>query len=390
MIQSRHTAARPARVIAGVAMIAATIGRRPHPAAATDFFAGKTITMSSHTAPGNSYDLYLRLLSRHYGRHIPGNPSFVVINQPGGGGLRSFNHAGVVAPQDGTFLTIVSQALLIFEATGQRGLQVSLGKFQWLGSFHQSNNVTVTWHTSKVRTLADAMEREVTVGATGSGAGSIIGPAIYNAVLGTKFKMVSGYPGGAEIDIAMQRGEVEGRGNNTWAGYKATFQTAIKEGKLNVLIQTGLRKEPDLPDVPLFLDLVRGDPQKRADRRLHVARGRDRAAVRGAARRAEGPRRAVAPRLGRDHGRSEIPRRGGEARGRDRSAQRPAGAGHRRAGAGDAEADDEPYPDRARLAGELTFGACLTSRRRDHIVGRQREKKNDRRRRKQRRRPHRL
>jgi tripartite-type tricarboxylate transporter receptor subunit TctC len=262
MIQTRRTAARPACVIAGVVMIAASMGAGMRPAAATDFFAGKTITMSSHTAPGNSYDLYLRLLSRHYGRHIPGNPSFVVINQPGGGGLRSFNHAGVVAPQDGTFLTIVSQALLIFEATGQRGLQVSLGKFQWLGSFHQSNNVTVTWHSSKVRTLADAMAREVTVGATGSGAGSIIGPAIYNAVLGTKFKMIAGYPGGAEIDIAMQRGEVEGRGNNTWAGYKATFQTAIKEGKLNVLIQTGLRKERDLPDVPLFLDLVRGDQEK--------------------------------------------------------------------------------------------------------------------------------
>jgi tripartite-type tricarboxylate transporter receptor subunit TctC len=260
MIQGRRTIP-PSYLIAG-AVVAAASGAVLQPAGATDFFAGKTITMSSHTAPGNSYDLYLRLLSRHYGRHIPGNPNFVVINQPGGGGLRSFNHAGVVAPQDGTFLTIVSQALLIFEATGQRGLQVSLGKFQWLGSFHQSNNVTVTWHTSKVRTLADAMTHEVTMGATGSGGGSAVGPAIYNAVLGTKFKMVSGYPGGAEIDLAMQRGEVEGRGNNTWAGYKATFQSAIKEGKLNVLIQTGLRKEPDLPDVPLFLDLARGDPEK--------------------------------------------------------------------------------------------------------------------------------
>jgi tripartite-type tricarboxylate transporter receptor subunit TctC len=100
------------------------------------------------------------------------------------------------------------------------------------------------------------------VGATGSGGGSTVGPAIYNAVLGTKFKIVSGYPGGAEIDLAMQRGEVEGRGNNTWAGYKATFQSAIQAGHLNVLIQTGLRKEPDLPDVPLFSDLVKGDPER--------------------------------------------------------------------------------------------------------------------------------
>jgi tripartite-type tricarboxylate transporter receptor subunit TctC len=262
MTQGRRAAIGRARWMTLAIVAAAGSGGVACPAGAADFYAGKTITLSSHTAPGNSYDLYMRLLSRHYGRHIPGNPGFVVINQPGGGGLRSYNHAGVVAPQDGTFLTIVSQGLLIFEATGQRGLQVSLGKFQWLGSFHQSNNVTVTWHTSKVRTLADAQAREVTMGATGSGAGSIIGPAIYNAVLGTKFKMVAGYRGGAEIDIAMQRGEVEGRGNNTWAGYKATFQSAVKERKLNVLIQTGLRKEPDLPEVPLFLDLVRGDTAK--------------------------------------------------------------------------------------------------------------------------------
>jgi tripartite-type tricarboxylate transporter receptor subunit TctC len=102
----------------------------------------------------------------------------------------------------------------------------------------------------------------VIVGASGAGGGSVIGPAIYNAVLGTKFKVVYGYQGGAAIDLAMQRGEVEGRGNNTWAGYKATFQSAVRDGKLNVLIQTGLRKEPELPDVPLFLDLVRGDPAR--------------------------------------------------------------------------------------------------------------------------------
>src|SRR5580704_11598545 len=234
----------------------------PHPAAAVDFYAGKTITMSTYGAPGDSYDLYLRLLSRHYGKHIAGNPRFIVINQPGGGGLVAMNHAAVLAPQDGTFLTLASQGLLIFEATGQRGLQVSLGSFKWLGSFTQSNNVTVTWYTSKAKTLADAIAHEVVVGASGSAGGSVIGPAIYNAVLGTKFKVVYGYQGGASIDLAMQRGEVDGRGNNTWAGYKATFQSAIQDHKLNVLIQTGLRKEPELPEVPLFLDLVKGDPAR--------------------------------------------------------------------------------------------------------------------------------
>jgi tripartite-type tricarboxylate transporter receptor subunit TctC len=245
----------------GVLLLAACVagGQAAH---ADVFYAGKTITMSTYGSPGDSYDLYLRLLSRHYGRHIPGNPHFVVINQPGGGGLLAMNHAAMLAPQDGTFLTLASQGLLIFEATGQRGLQTSIGNFKWLGSFTQSNNVTVTWYTSRTKTLQDAIDHEVVVGASGSGGGSVIGPAIYNAVLGTKFKIIYGYQGGAAIDLAMQRGEVEGRGNNTWAGYKATFQSAIRDGRLNVLIQTGLRKEPELPAVPLFLDLVRGDPAR--------------------------------------------------------------------------------------------------------------------------------
>jgi tripartite-type tricarboxylate transporter receptor subunit TctC len=232
------------------------------PATAQDFWAGKTITMSTHGGAGSSYDLYLRLIARHWGKYVPGNPKFVVISQLGGGGLTAVNHAGVIAPQDGTFLTIVSQGLLIFEATGEKGLQKSLNDYHWLGSFTQSNNVTVTWHSSNVKTLDDARKREVTVGATGSGAGSVIGPLIYNAVLGTKFKIISGYPGAPEIDLAMQRGEVDGRGNNTWAGYKSTLQDAIRNDHLNVLIQTGLRKEPDLPHVPLFLDLVKGDPER--------------------------------------------------------------------------------------------------------------------------------
>jgi tripartite-type tricarboxylate transporter receptor subunit TctC len=225
---------RTATIVGVLAVLA------PQPSGAADFFAGKTITISTYGAAGDSYDAYMRLLSRHYGRHIPGNPRFTPINQTGAGGLVAMNHAGLVAPQDGTFLTVASQALLIFEATGQRGLQTSIGNFKW---------------------LQDAIANEVTVGASGAAGGSMIGPAIYNAVLGTRFKIVYGYQGGVFIDLAMKRGEVEGRGNNTWAGYKATMPNEIRDGKLNVLIQTGLRKDRDLPDVPLFLDLVKGDPR---------------------------------------------------------------------------------------------------------------------------------
>lgn len=234
------------------------------PAKAQDFFAGKTISMSTHTGPGGGYDTYLRLLARHMGRHIPGKPNLVVVNQPGAGGLTALNHAGRVAPQDGTWLTLVSQGLLMHEATGAPGLQVSLKDFKWLGNLSQSNNVTATWHSSSARTVEDAKTREVVVGATGAGSISTQVPAILNALLGTRFKTIAGYEGGAQMNLAMQRGEIEGRGTNTWASYKATMPKEVKEGKLHILLQIGLRKEPDLPSVPLLVELTRGDPQKEA------------------------------------------------------------------------------------------------------------------------------
>jgi tripartite-type tricarboxylate transporter receptor subunit TctC len=234
------------------------------PAVAQDFYAGKTISMSTHSTAGAGYDTYLRLLSRHMGKHIPGKPNFVVLNQPGAGGLTAVNYAARIAPQDGTFLTLVSQGLLVVEATGGRGLQTSLGSFKWLGNLSQSNNVTVTWVTSNIRTLEDAKRREVTVGATGTGSATTLGPTLYNALLGTRFKIIQGYSGSGQVNLAMQRGELDGHGNSTWTSIRSTLGPEFRDGKLNVLIQMGLRKEADLPDVPLLSDLVTGDPRKEA------------------------------------------------------------------------------------------------------------------------------
>jgi hypothetical protein len=204
---ARSTAPDTWTVAAALLMVAAIAAE---PALGADFYAGKTITMSTYGSPGDSYDLYLRLLSRHYGKHIPVNPRFVVINQPGrqargheprrraGAAGRHLPHPRESGPPD----------IRSDRAARPAGLK-------WLGSFAQSNNVTVTWYISRTRTLQDAIDHEVVVGASGAGGGSVIGPAIYNAVLGTKFKVVYGYQGAA-IDLAMQRGEVEGRGNNTW------------------------------------------------------------------------------------------------------------------------------------------------------------------------------
>jgi tripartite-type tricarboxylate transporter receptor subunit TctC len=254
------TIARSAPALLAVALAA----MRPDAAAADDFYAGKTISLSTHSTPGAGYDTYLRLLSRHMGNHIAGHPSFVVINQPGAGGLLAVNYAAKNAPQDGTFLTLVSQGILVIEATGGKGLQVSLGKFKWLGNFSQSNNVTVTWVTSNVKTLQDAMRREVVVGATGAGSATVVGPTLYNSLLGTRFKIIQGYGGSGQINLAMERGELDGHANSTWTSLQGMLGNEFRDGKVNVLIQTGLRKEADLPNVPLLSDLVRDDPRKEA------------------------------------------------------------------------------------------------------------------------------
>jgi len=250
-------------VLNAAALAVATLAA-PHVARADDFFAGKTITLSTHSEPGGGYESYLRLLAAHMGRHIPGRPAFAIVNQPGGGGLRAVNYAANDAPQDGTFLTIVSQSVPVVEATGGPGLQTSLGAFKWIGNFTRANNVTVTWATSNVKTLQEAMAREVVMGATGAGTSSEMGPILYNSLVGTRFKIVVGYRGAEHLNEAMKRGEIDGRANSTWASIKLTLLDEFKAGKVNVLIQMGLRKEKELPDVPLLSDLVSGDPQKAA------------------------------------------------------------------------------------------------------------------------------
>jgi len=250
---------------AAVAFMALLVAGASDGARAQDHFAGKTITLSTHSEVGGGYDIYLRLLARHMGKHIPGRPSFAILNQPGDGGMLAIDYAVNSAPQDGTFLTIVAQSALVTAvARGGAGAQSPLAAFKWIGNFNRSNNVTVTWAASNVRTLQDAMAREVVVGATGAGTATELGPNLYNSLLGTRFKVKVGYGGGQEINAAMRRGEVDGRANSIWANIKSSLADEIRDGKVNVLIQMGLRKEPQLPAVPLLSDLVAGDARKAA------------------------------------------------------------------------------------------------------------------------------
>jgi tripartite-type tricarboxylate transporter receptor subunit TctC len=222
-----------------------------------DFYSGpgKQIQFIIRTTPGGGYDLLTRLLARHMGKHIPGNPTLTPVNMPGGGGIVAANYLDHVAPHDGSVLEIVSQGLISDQALGlSPQLTAHLLKFNWIANAEISNQLLAVWHTSPTKTLADAKKRVTTIGTTGAGSISVQLPAFYNNVLGTKFKLIFGYAGGAEIDLAMERGEVEGRGTNPYADYMASKPSYIRDKQIIPLIQVGLKKEPALPDVPLLLD----------------------------------------------------------------------------------------------------------------------------------------
>jgi tripartite-type tricarboxylate transporter receptor subunit TctC len=234
-----------------VALVPAAVRADP----VSDFYAGKYIHFIVRTTAGGDYDLLTRLLARFVGKYIPGHPSIIVSNMPGGGGIVAANYLAEIAPKDGTVLEIISQGLAADEALHlSPQLTADLRKFNWIANVSFSNQLLVVWHTSPTKTLADAKRRVTTIGTTGAGSASVQYPTFYNNVLGTKFKIVFGYPGGKEIDLAMQRGEVEGRGTNPYDSYMASEPTWIPDKLIIPLIQVGQTKEAALPDVPLLLD----------------------------------------------------------------------------------------------------------------------------------------
>jgi tripartite-type tricarboxylate transporter receptor subunit TctC len=220
-----------------------------------DFYKGKQIKFVVRTPTGGDYDQYTRLLARFMGKYIPGNPQLVAVNMPGGGGITAANYMAQVAPRDGTVIGIVSQGLAADQALGMSPqFKADLREFNWIANVVYSNQLLVVWKTSPTKTIDDAKKRVTTIGTTGAGSASVQYPAFYNNVLGTKFKIVFGYPGGQYIDLAMERGEVEGRGTSPYAGYMAAKPIWIPTRQIIPLIQAGLEKEPALPDVPLIVD----------------------------------------------------------------------------------------------------------------------------------------
>jgi tripartite-type tricarboxylate transporter receptor subunit TctC len=229
---------------------------------AEDFYKGKTIRLIVGFGPPSGFDVYSRLLAQYMPSHIPGRPNISVETMNGAGSVIAANYVYGVAPKDGTVVAIVDQGAPMHQLLGGSGAQFRSDDIQWLGSIAHSNGLTTTWHTSGVKTIEDAMKREVRIGGVAKSADSYVFPAILNAVLGTKFKIVLGYANGGQTFLAVERGEVAGNGASSWLGLMTSHRDWVEQKKVNILVQIGVEKEREIPDVPLLSDLVK-DPEGR-------------------------------------------------------------------------------------------------------------------------------
>ena len=224
-----------------------------------DFYRGKQITMLIATSPGGDYDLRGRMLARYMDRHIPGNPVLIPRNMPGGVGLQAANWLYNIAPRDGTVLHMIMQNMPMQQILRSQGVQFDAAKFIWIGNTTNTPNTIVSWHTTGIRTIKDLQERELIVGAPGTATPSVYFPVVMNALLGTRFKIIAGYPGGNDVNLAMERGEVGGRASVPMSSMQPDW---ITENKIHVLTQVGLTKDATLPDVPLLIELAKNEEDR--------------------------------------------------------------------------------------------------------------------------------
>jgi len=225
-----------------------------------DFYRGKTINVLIGVGAGGEYDTIARLVARHIGRHIPGHPALVPQNLVGASGLKLMNYLATLAAHDGTNIGMISEGLPSLQAVGMEGVQFDAAKFNWLGAIAPIVETIAVWHSVGVNTVEDARHREIVLGATARGSITYTFPALMNELFGTRFKFVTGYTGGTQINLAMERGEVEAR-DNTWSSWKVTRPDWVREHKISIIVQSQPRAA-DL-DAPVVDDLTK-DPEERA------------------------------------------------------------------------------------------------------------------------------
>lgn len=250
------------RYIIGASVMCAALGLTLIPSTALadpveDFYRGKRIRMVIGYTTGGGYDSYARLLARFIGKNIPGQPSLISQNMPGAGSLLATNWLANAAPRDGTVIAAINRGIPFEPLTGGQGIQFDPLKLGWIGSLGKEVNVTIAWHTSKTQTAEQLFTEGLIVGGTGSGADSAIYPAIMNKLLGAKITLIAGYPGGNDVNLALERGEIEGRPSPSWSSLRSARADWVRDRKIIPIWQLSLSKHPDLLDVPLAIDFAK-------------------------------------------------------------------------------------------------------------------------------------
>jgi hypothetical protein len=227
------------------------------------FYAGKQINFIVGATPGGGYDTQARLVARHWGRHIPGNPTIVVQNMPAAGSLAATNHIYNVAARDGTVIALVQRGMLLVKNWNPTAVRFDLARLNWIGSINSEVAVTVAWHTAPHKTARDLLDQELIVGGQ-TGVDPETTPRLFNALLGTRFKIITGYPGVTEIILAMERGELQGLGDWSWSSMKMARPDWIRDRKVTLLMQASLQPEPELAGVPSAFEFVRNETDRSA------------------------------------------------------------------------------------------------------------------------------
>jgi tripartite-type tricarboxylate transporter receptor subunit TctC len=243
------------------AILTAVIGAPAAAQTPEQFYGGKAIDLAIGYPPAGSNDTYARLLGRHLGRHVPGTPNIIPKNMPGAGSFLALGYVYNVAPKDGSVIGIGAPTAPLDEKLGTQGVRFKTAELNWIGRVDSLINIVFMWKTSPVKTVADAQKIESTLSGTGAGSTVSIFPTVMNNVLGTKFKLIMGYRGSNEAQLAVERGEVEGH-STSWTAVKVAHPEWLPSKSITILVQFALTRHAELPDVPTAVDLARNDEER--------------------------------------------------------------------------------------------------------------------------------
>ena len=237
-------------------IVAALLAQPAFAAGVEDFYKGKTISLVIGYSVGGGYDLYGRLLARHMGKYIPGQPTIVPQNMTGAGSMRAASFLYAAAPKDGTVFGTFGRTIATAPLLAPTSAPLDATKLTWLGSITNEVSLCATWHASPVKTWQDALDRPINMGGEGTGADPDVYALLYKNVFGAKWKLIAGYHGTNDIMLALERGEVDGLCGLSWSTLKARRMQWLNDKKIIIINQAALKKQPELPDIPLASDLT--------------------------------------------------------------------------------------------------------------------------------------